>query len=122
MAKRLSDTDKWNDDWYLSLSNDYRIIWQWLLDKCNHAGICRRSIQLLNMDCNTQVTEDQMIEIMDGRVIVLDNKWFIPKFLCFQYNDLTSNRAVIVSAIKELKKGSFYKHVEKIYGKAFFNG
>jgi len=27
MAKRFTDTDKWKDDWFISLSNDYKIIW-----------------------------------------------------------------------------------------------
>jgi hypothetical protein len=48
MSKRFTDTEKWKDDWFLSLSNDYRIVWQWLLDNCNHAGICKPSINLLN--------------------------------------------------------------------------
>ena len=84
MAKRLTDTEKWNDDWYISLSNDYRIVWQWLLDNCSHAGLCKRSITLLNMMCKTNVTEKEMIEAMNNRVILHINHWFIPNFLKFQ--------------------------------------
>ena len=97
MAKRLTDTEKWNDDWYLSLDNDYRIIWQWLLDNCNHAGICKRNIKLLNVMCNTNISEPELIEKMVDRVVAEGNDWFIPKFLKFQYADLQSNRPVIIS-------------------------
>jgi len=83
MAKRLTDTEKWNDDWYISLSNDYRIIWQWLLDNCNHAGICKRSMRLLNLMCNTDINEEILVKKMDGRLIVSGNDWFIPKFFQF---------------------------------------
>ena len=104
MAKRFTDTEKWNDDWYISLSNDYRIVWQWLLDNCNHAGICKRSIKLLNLMCNTDISEKELIDSMGGRVIVKENNCFIPKFLKFQYANLHSERKVILSVVKELKK------------------
>jgi hypothetical protein len=102
MAKRLTDTEKWNDDWFLSLSNDYRIIWQWLLDNCSHAGFCKRSMTLLNLMCRLSVTEDQMIDQMRGRVVVHGNDWFIPKFIKFQYTTLFSQKPVILSVVKEL--------------------
>lgn len=116
MAKRLTDTEKWNDDWYISLDNDYRIIWQWLLDNCNHAGICKRSMKLLNMMCNTKITEGQMVKSMDNRVIVIENDWFIPKFIKFQYTGLQSNKPVIVSVVKELEKTGYFKHIPKSFG------
>lgn len=116
MAKRLTDTEKWNDDWFISLDNDYRIIWQWLLDNCNHAGICKRSIKLLNMMCNTTISEDEMIESMNGRVLKVDNNWFIPKFLKFQYTGLQSNKPVIVSVCKELEKYGYDKLIPESFG------
>lgn len=116
MAKRLTDTEKWNDDWYISLCNDYRIIWQWLLDNCNHAGICKRSIRLLNLMCNTNISEDELIKIMDGRIVVKDNNWFIPKFLKFQYTSLHSNRPVIISVVKELEKNNLLLMIPESFG------
>ena len=62
MAKRFTDTDKWKDDWFISLSNDYKIIWQWLLDNCSHSGLCKRSTGLMNMMCRSSVTEMEMIK------------------------------------------------------------
>lgn len=116
MAKRLTDTEKWNDDWYISLSNDYRIIWQWLLDNCNHAGICKRSIRLLNLMCNTQTTEENLILVMENRVIIKENNWFIPKFLKFQYASLHSNRPVIISVVKELEKHDLLSFIPESFG------
>ncbi len=116
MAKRLTDTEKWNDDWFISLSNDYRIIWQWLLDNCNHAGICKRSMKLLNMMCNTDISEDEMIKSMNGRIILVDNNWFIPKFLKFQYTGLQSNKPVIVSVCKELEKYGYDRLIPESFG------
>jgi hypothetical protein len=104
MAKRFTDTEKWKDDWYLSLNNDYRQIWLWLLDNCNHAGLCKRSLTLLNIMNNTQITEDDLLEVFQNRIMIYQDYWFIPKFIFFQYgNDfLTSNSKAVVSAIKSM--------------------
>jgi hypothetical protein len=104
MAKRFTDTEKWKDDWYLSLNNDYRQIWLWLLDNCNHAGLCKRSLTLLNIMNNTKITEDDLLEVFQNRIMVYQDYWFIPKFIFFQYgNDfLTSNSNAVVSAIKSM--------------------
>lgn len=119
MSKRLTDTEKWNDDWYLGLDNDYRIVWQWLLDNCNHAGICKRNIKLLNVMCNTDISEAQLIEKMEDRVVVNGNDWFIPKFLKFQYADLQSNRPVIISVRKELLKKKYHLLVPQSFGEEY---
>jgi len=116
MAKRYTDTEKWKDDWYISLNNDYKIVFQWLLDNCNHAGICKRSLNLLNVMCKTSITENDLINNMDGRVIIKDNIWFIPKFLKFQYTNLKSNKAVIISVIKELKNNNLLDLIPKSFG------
>ena len=102
MSKRLTDTDKWKDDWYVSLSNDSKVVWQWLIDNCNHAGICKRSIVLLNTMCKVNYTEEQMIKEMDRRVIIIGNIWFIPKFIKFQYSTLFSSKPAVISVVKEL--------------------
>lgn len=116
MAKRFTDTEKWNDDWYISLDNDYRIIWQWLLDNCNHAGICKRSIKLLNLMCNANISEDEMIDKMESRVLVVGNVWFIPKFLKFQYKTLKSKKPAIVSAVSELVKYDLLLMIPESFG------
>lgn len=116
MAKRLTDTEKWNDDWYISLDNDYRIIWQWLLDNCNHAGICKKSMKLLNLMCNTNISEEDLISSMCERVIPINNDWFIPKFLKFQYVGLHSDKPVIVSVRSELFKTDYYKLIPQSFG------
>jgi hypothetical protein len=102
MSKRFTDTEKWKDDWFLSLSNDEKVVWFWLLDNCNHAGICKPSISLLNFMCRTKYTEDELIKIMDGRLIKFEGFWFIPKFLKFQYGTLVSNMPAVKSVVKEL--------------------
>ena len=88
MAKRFTDTDKWKDEWYLDLPNDYKIVWQYLLDNCDHAGIYKRNIKQLNFSCNTNITEADLLNVFQKRLtVVADDKWIINKFCSFQYGD-----------------------------------
>ena len=102
MAKRFTDTEKWKDEWYLSLNNDYRQIWLWLLDNCNHGGFCKQSLKLMNMMNNTSITKEELLEVFKDRIVEYYDYWFIPKFMFFQYgnNFLTSNQKAVKSAIK----------------------
>ncbi len=102
MAKRLTDSDKWKDDWYISLCNDHKVVWQWLIDNCTHSGLCKRSMGLLNMMCRVSLKETEMLEILEGRAIIHGSFWFIPNFLKFQYPTLMSNKPAILSVVKDI--------------------
>lgn len=114
MAKRLTDTEKWKDDWYQSLTNDYRIIWQYLLDNCNHAGLMKRNMRLLNFHCKTEITEETLLEIFKNRIYVSGEYYFIPKFIKFQYGNLESDKPVIVSVIKLLQSHNDYAMIKEL--------
>ena len=104
MSKRMTDTEKWKDEWYLSLNNDYRILWQYILDNCNHAGVFKKSFELMNFCCKTKISEEDVKTVFNGRLKDCGNFYFIPRFITFQYGDLRSNRPVIISVIKELER------------------
>lgn len=113
MAKRFTDTDKWKDEWYTELSNDYKVIWQYLLDTCDNAGIYKRNIKLLNYYCNTNVSAEDILEVLKDRVsLISDDKWIINKFCVFQYgNDfLQSKNKAVVSAINKLIENKLYNN------------
>lgn len=116
MAKRFTDSDKWKDDWFLGLSNDERIVWQWLLDNCTHSGICKRSISLLNFMCRVSYTEEEMLSKMGDRVLLCGNIWFIPKFIKFQYSTLKSGKPAIISVVRDLFQYKLTKHIPESFG------
>lgn len=105
MSKRFTETEKWKDDWYLNLSNDYRIIWQYLLDNCSIAGIIKISFIHLNFCCKTNISEKDLYPVFSGRVLKVENYYFIPKFITYQYaSGLNSQKPAIVSVREQLKK------------------
>jgi coenzyme F420-reducing hydrogenase delta subunit len=105
MAKRFTDTEKWKDEWFTDLTNDYKVIWQYLLDTCDNAGIFKKNIKILNIMCNTNVSAEDILNTFKGRISILsDDKWFINKFCVFQYGSefLNSKNKAVTSAVQKL--------------------
>jgi hypothetical protein len=105
MAQRYTDTQKWEDEWFTELPNDFKVIWFYLLDTCDNAGIWKQNIKLLNFSCGTNITLDELAEIFKGRITKIDSdKWIINKFCVFQYGIgfLQSGNKAVISAIKKL--------------------
>lgn len=85
MAKRQTDSNKWDDPWFFELSHQWKLVWIYILDRCDHAGVYEPNLRKLNFDLDTSLNEDEIIEVFSDRLQVLDKKWFIPKFILFQY-------------------------------------
>lgn len=112
MAKRFTDTDKWKDEWYTELNNDYKVIWQYLLDTCDNAGIYKRNIKLLNYYCNTNVSDEDILNTFKARVTpISDEKWIINKFCVFQYGAdfLESKNKAVISVVNKLIENNLYE-------------
>lgn len=105
MAKRFTDTEKWKDEWFLSLDNDSRMIWLYMLDNCSIAGILKKNFKLMNFCCNAKFNEQKLLEVFNGRVEDKGSYYFITKFLKFQYpKGLGSNKPAIIAVRKELEE------------------
>jgi hypothetical protein len=105
MAQRFTDSNKWLDNWFSNLPNDYKIVWLYLLDTCDNAGIFQINMRLLNFNCSTNITEHDLLKTFIGRITKFDtDKCIINKFCIFQYGTdfLTSKNKAVLSAIKKL--------------------
>jgi hypothetical protein len=105
MAQRFTDSNKWLDNWFSNLSNDYKIVWLYLLDTCDNAGIFQINIRLLNFNCSTAISEEDLLKTFSGRITKIDtDKCIINKFCIFQYGPdfLNSKNKAVHSAIKKL--------------------
>jgi hypothetical protein len=103
MAKRFTDSEKWDDEWFLSLDNDSRIVWQFLLDKCSIGGCWKKNFQMLNFCCRLSWDEEMVVNTFNGRLIDRGTFFFIPKFVKFQYpKGLNSAKPAIIAVRNEL--------------------
>lgn len=115
MAKRFTDTAKWDDPWFCALSNEDKLFWTYLCDKCDHAGIWKVNEALVRFYIGSDFVVDP--SRLGGRVVVLQNgKWFVRKFVEFQYGELNPANRVHASVLKTLEKEGAYKFLQGAYG------
>lgn len=108
MAKRMTDTDKWKKGFFRSLPGAYKLLWQYLCDECDHAGIWEvdREIAQIKIGIDMQIDWDIALELFQTKVLVFAHgeKWFIPSFITFQYKELKGTDRATNSVVTQLKK------------------
>lgn len=101
MTKRFTATEKWDDPWFYHLPTHLRMGWIYLLDKCNHAGIYNVNYALMEFHLGNKMEPKDF----NGRVVELSaDKWFIPRFVEFQYGELNEVNRAHKSVIDILKR------------------
>lgn len=87
MAKRFTDTEKWKKPFIRGLQGAYKLLWLYICDDCDHAGIWQVDIEVAAIRIGEKIDLIEAIKSFDEKIIILDkgNKWFIPSFLEFQY-------------------------------------
>ena len=88
MKKRFTDCHKWADPWFRQLSPTAKLLWQWILDSCDNAGVLDPAFGLASFQIGEDILPhiveiESRIERLDGGVL------FIPKFIGFQYPTLS---------------------------------
>lgn len=102
MPKRFTATEKWTDPWFCSLTDNNKLFWLFLLDNCNHAGIWR--VNWFVFGCYVKGFEYDPKPYIDRIFELSKEKWFIPKFVEFQYGVLNPNNNAHRSVISLLEK------------------
>tara|TARA_R110000782_G_C14534468_1_gene382886 strand:+ start:39 stop:527 length:489 start_codon:yes stop_codon:yes gene_type:complete len=118
MAKRMTDSEKWKDPWFSELSNDYKIVWLYLLDDCDNAGIWQCNMRMLNFNCNTTFNKSDIEEEFKERLSMISkDKFIINKFCEFQYGVgfLNSKNKAVISAVNKLNIYNLVEYSKGIY-------
>jgi len=104
LMKRFTETAKWGDPWFRKLSPTTKLLWQWLLDNCDGAGIIDIDLELASFHIGYQYPLDTLSELGE-RVKKLEcGKWMIPKFISFQYGALSADCKAHKPAFQSLEK------------------
>lgn len=107
MANRFTDTNIWEKAWFRKASLQKKVLWGYLKDRCDHAGIFEIDVDMASFYTGFKVTEEDFFSF-DGRTIKLKNgKGLIVKFCEYQYKGrLSSKVRAHKSAIDLLKKNN----------------
>lgn len=104
MAKRFTDTGKWDDPWFQDLPSKYKLFWIYILDKCNHAGIWEVNFKNAAYFMGEHLEVSEVKRIFTDRIHYLnDQYWHLVKFIPFQYGGI-KNDSVGKSVQKILKR------------------
>ena len=110
MAKRFIDTGLFDDDWFMELSKEAKILWIYFLTKCDHAGMIKLNEKLCEVQTGIKNIHT-VIEQLGNRIITVNERlYFIPKFLQYQYPGFPDSKAKAqLSAIEILSKYGLFK-------------
>lgn len=104
MPKRLTDTGKWDDPWFQDLPSKYKLLWIYLLDKCDHAGIWEVNFKNAIYFIGEHLEQSEVKRVLQNRVNFMNDKyWNLVKFIDFQYGGV-KNDSVGKSVQKVLKR------------------
>jgi len=107
MAKRLSDTEKWMDSWFRRLPTNGKILWLYILDRCDIAGVWEVDYDLFSLLSGVPITAQEAESMLGERIHFFDDgrKVWVRKFIDFQNGPLReeSESKIIQLIIRTLK-------------------
>lgn len=109
MAKRFTDTEKWKNPWFSSLSPKAKLAWFYILDNCDHSGVWSINLKLMSFQLDQKITFDDLNEWFSDKMILVEpDKVWIPSFIPYQYKTLNEKNNAHLKALETLEK---YKHL-----------
>ena len=109
MPKRFTATEKWNDPWFRKLPIDYKSLFFFLIEACDHAGIWKVDQDAFVYYLGKSFEKDDIFKVFnDGkdRIVSLNcgSKWLIKDFVVFQYGQLNPDNKAHASVISILER------------------
>ena len=87
MAKRFTDSEKWKDAWFMDLPSKYKLLWTYLLDECDIAGIWKVNFKVAQFYIGEHLEVAEVKRVLSSRVNFIDDEyWHILGFIKYQQN------------------------------------
>ena len=83
--KRMTETTRWGDPWFRKLTPTAKLLWCWLLDHCDCAGIIEPDLDLAGFQIGERDGLENALAALGDRVTKRGAKLWIPKFIAFQF-------------------------------------
>jgi hypothetical protein len=108
MSKRFSETEIWNEDWFLEMPNEYKLFWFYMLSKCDHAGVFKVNLRSFRGLLEVNLTTDKALTYFNTnkqRVrVISDSIWYVEDFFVFQYGTTLNLNSRMHESISEILK------------------
>lgn len=73
MAKRFSDTEKWKKPLLRSLPTEYKLLWIYILDDCDHAGIWHVDEDIASLRIGKKISIEKAEELFSDQITSFDD-------------------------------------------------
>jgi hypothetical protein len=89
-VKRFTETEKWRDSWFQQLRPEHKLALIYIYDNCDNAGVFDPNLALADFCIGQCIDWQGFRAALGDRLVVLDGgKWYLPKFVQFQYGTLS---------------------------------
>jgi len=92
--KRLTDTMIWNKEWYQDMDPQEKLLWRYLCDSCDMAGVWDSNWKLASFQLGFVVTETDMGALGDRVQVMANGDILVVDFIEFQYGNLGESSSV----------------------------
>lgn len=108
MAKRLTDTDIWDKEWFMKLSPKLKCLVKFVRDKCDLAGVWNPNWTLTNLYIGDKCNEQELLSIDNGNQFhkLESGKIFCIDFITFQNGILNEKSPIHIKIHSLLKQHS----------------
>jgi len=124
MAFRFSNTDKWQDTWFSDLKPLSKLLFMYLCDQCDVAGIFQINIKVMAFEIGTdKQTIEKALKEVDSRILYSkDEKFlFIKNFLKHQrnypFNEKNSAHTPIIKRLDSYKELFGFQNIEQFFNR-----
>lgn len=105
MSKRLHDTEIWRGLWFRKLPKESKMLWFYLLDTCNCAGIVDiDDFEQMSFLIGFNITEKNLLDLSKQLKKIDQRRGLILDFIDFQYGHLHESHKMYNKVIAELAK------------------
>jgi len=91
--KRFTDADKWSDPWFRKLSWKAKLVYLYILDNCDSAGVWEPDYAAADFQIGTKIPWSDALAELEGRIYRLPTnaRLRVVKFIKFQYGKLSKD-------------------------------
>lgn len=87
MGSRLSDTDKWKNPWFRSLPGKYKLLFIYMIDECDNAGVMHLDIDLIAFVLKEEIKIEEIKHYFEKQIVfVAPDKIVIKNYIAHQKN------------------------------------
>jgi len=116
--KRFTACEKWDKEWFQNLSLKHKLLWVYLCDRCDFAGVWEPNFSLASFQIGERICEEDL-QSFGGRIIKLEcGKFWLEPFIRFQYGELSAASKPHIAVLRKIETLSipYANPLEKFHG------